>query len=143
MNAHAHDGKVRPHVAPALFYWGILGALVVLTAITVGVSYVDFGAGNTVIAMVVATIKATLVATFFMHLAHDKKFNSVILVMSFVFLGVFLFLTNEDISMRGVVDDASTTQRMPRTAEVAPSRFDGRKLVVAPHTGDHAAPAHH
>lgn len=154
MNAHAHahdshhdDGKVHAHVAPALFYWAIFAALIVLTVITVAASYVDFGAANTVIAVIIATVKAALVATFFMHLAHDKAFNSVILAMSFVFLGIFLFLTNEDVSTRGKLDDANGSHRLVRSGEVAPARFDGEKLLVAPHAESHgegheAAPAH-
>ena len=139
MNAHAHhdDGKVHAHVAPALFYWGIFAALIVLTFITVAVSYVDFGSANTVIAMLVATIKATLVASFFMHLSHDKPFNSIILVMSFVFLGIFIFLTDQDLSTRNNVDDANGSHRLVKTGEVAPARFDGEKLIVAPHVEGH------
>jgi cytochrome c oxidase subunit 4 len=141
--AHAHDshhddGRVHAHVAPALFYWGIFAALIVLTVITVGASYVDFGAANTVIAVIIATVKAALVATFFMHLAHDKAFNSIILVMSFVFLGVFIFLTNEDISTRNKLDEANGSHRLVRSGEMAPARFDGKKVVVAPHAEGHA-----
>ena len=146
MNAHAHehdDGKVHAHVAPALFYWGIFAALIVLTVITVGASYIDFGAANTVIAVLIATVKAALVATFFMHLAHDKAFNSIILVMSFVFLGIFIFLTNEDISTRNKLDETNGSHRLVRSGELAPARFDGEKVVVAPHGDGHeAAPEH-
>jgi cytochrome c oxidase subunit 4 len=140
MNAHAHehdDGKVHAHVAPALFYWGIFAALIVLTVITVGASYVDFGAANTVIAVLIATVKATLVATFFMHLSHDKAFNSIILVMSFVFLGIFIFLTDQDVSTRNSLDDANGSHRLVKTGERAPARFEGEKLIVAPHAEGH------
>jgi hypothetical protein len=37
------DGNVHVHIAKAQFYWGIFGALVVLTLVTVKVSYYDFG----------------------------------------------------------------------------------------------------
>jgi cytochrome c oxidase subunit 4 len=142
MNAHAHDshhddGKVHAHVAPALFYWGIFSALIFLTVVTVGASYIDFGAANTVIAVLIATVKAALVATFFMHLQHDKAFNSVILVMSFVFLGVFIFLTNEDVSTRNKLDEANGSHRYVKSGEIAPAHFDGQKLVVAPHAEGH------
>jgi cytochrome c oxidase subunit 4 len=43
----------------------------VLTAVTVYVSYVDVGMFNIVVAMGVASIKATLVALFFMHLKFE------------------------------------------------------------------------
>lgn len=147
MNAHAQhdanhdanhdDGKVHAHVAPALFYWGIFGVLIFLTFLTVAVSYVDFGAANTVIAVVVATIKATLVATFFMHLLHDKLFNSIVLVMSFVFLGVFLFLTSEDMSTRNQLDEANGARRYVVNGELAPAAFP-HTMIVAPHAEGHS-----
>ncbi len=141
MNAHAEhpdDGKVRPHIAPALFYWGIFGALIFLTVTTVAVSYVDFGAANTVIAVLVATVKAVLVATFFMHLAHDSLFNSIILCMAFVFLGVFVGLTYEDTSTRNQLDDANGAMIYVRTGEIAPAAFP-HKMIVAPHAAEHKA----
>ena len=52
----------------AAIYVSTLVALLILTAITVGASYIDFGSGNVVIALIIATIKATIVALFFMHL---------------------------------------------------------------------------
>ena len=67
---------MHAHVSSAQFYWGIFGALVFLTFLTVLVSYYDFGSANIVIAMAIATAKAGLVATFFMHLRHDNLFNT-------------------------------------------------------------------
>ena len=45
---------------------------------------------NIVVAMGVATIKATLVGLYFMHLRWDRPFNAIILVGSLLFLGIFL-----------------------------------------------------
>ena len=58
--------------------------------ITVGASYINFGSGNVVIALAIATVKATLVALFFMHLAEDKPVNAIIAIAGFMFLGIFL-----------------------------------------------------
>ena len=55
---------------------------------------------NVVIALTIATIKASLVALFFMHLIHDKVMNSIILVSSFIFLGVFVGFTYADQATR-------------------------------------------
>src|SRR5688572_32113176 len=57
-----------PHVLPLWVYLATWGALMVLTIITVAVSYVDIGAFNLIVALLVATIKATIVALMFMHL---------------------------------------------------------------------------
>ena len=63
----AHD-QVR-----AKGYLVIFGALMVLTVITVGVSYLDLPATPTVlVAIAIATAKATLVAMFFMHLKGER-----------------------------------------------------------------------
>jgi cytochrome c oxidase subunit 4 len=75
-------------------------ALLILTAITVAASYVDFGAGNVVIALLVASIKATLVALFFMHLRYDKPVEAVIALAGFLFLGIFLMFCLLDFDSR-------------------------------------------
>ena len=61
---------VRKHVK---LYIGVFGALAVLTVLTVAASTVDFGGStNVVIALVIATCKASLVAAIFMHLKWEK-----------------------------------------------------------------------
>jgi cytochrome c oxidase subunit 4 len=94
-SAHAVDpqAEARRHVVT-------LVTLLMLTAITVGASYIQFGAGNVVIALTIATIKATIVALFFMHLLHDKPVNAVIAVAGFVFLGIFLMFDFLDVGTR-------------------------------------------
>lgn len=55
-------------------YWGVFAALLVLTAVTVGVSYIHLPLFAAVLlAMVVASIKGGLVARYFMHLKGEKK----------------------------------------------------------------------
>ena len=75
------EHTVNPKAEAAL-YLRVLIALLVLTGITVGASYIHFGssAANVVVALTIATIKGTLVALFFMHLLHDKPVNAVIAV---------------------------------------------------------------
>jgi cytochrome c oxidase subunit 4 len=149
-HAHADDGMVHAHIAPTMFYIGVFAALIVLTVITVAVSYVDLGAANTVVAMVVATVKASLVAAFFMHLTHDKPFNTLCLVGSFVFLGIFFFLTNEDMSTRNRHDQEQDAHYLPSSGAIAPGGVAqetmNRLVGVAPAgsaAGGHSAPAHH
>ncbi len=92
---HAENPK-----AETLKYVATLVTLLILTAITVGASYINFGPGNVVIALFIATIKAIIVATIFMHLAHDKPVNAVIAVAGFIFLGIFLLFDFLDIDSR-------------------------------------------
>lgn len=111
-HGHGHDGHDHdePHVLPISVYLGIWGSLVVLTVITVAVSRFDFGSMNTVIAMLVATIKASLVALYFMHLRYDNKFNLIILVASLLFVSIFFTPTLTDLATRGALDPIKTRQ---------------------------------
>ena len=94
------------HVHGGLKIYGtILAALMTLTVITVAASYVHFGSGmiNVVIALGIATMKASLVALFFMHLRWDKPMNGIILLTGLAFLSVFLFFCFIDADTRDVV----------------------------------------
>ena len=86
--------------AEAAIYAKTLISLLILTGITVGASYINFGAFNVVVALTIATIKATLVALFFMHLLHDKPVNGLIAAAGFIFLGLFLMFTLLDFDTR-------------------------------------------
>lgn len=93
LQGHGDHSHSEPHVhgGPKM-YLGILGALLFLTVVTVGASLVNFGSGmaNVVIAMLIASIKASLVALFFMHLRWDKPMSAIIFCGTLFFLGLFL-----------------------------------------------------
>jgi cytochrome c oxidase subunit 4 len=83
------------------------GALIVLTVVTVGASYIDLGGSwNLVLALVVATLKAAVVALIFMHLFFDDKFHAVIFGSSLLFLGIFIGFTMMDTETRGRAEAA-------------------------------------
>ena len=63
-----------------------LTALLVLTFLTVAVSWIDFGALNLWIALLIAAAKATLVVLYFMHLRYEKPFNAVVLICALLFV---------------------------------------------------------
>lgn len=99
MAQHANEhGHAHNPAKDARTYTMVLGALLVFTFITVGASYIHFGSGiiNVIIAILIATIKASLVALFFMHLRHDKPMNSIIFLVSAGFLALFLIGTYGD-----------------------------------------------
>src|SRR4051812_46095433 len=79
------------------------GCLLFLTVVTVWIAHIDLGHLNFVIAMAVATLKAFLVAFFFMGLKYDHAENAMIFVTSFVFLAIFMILTSTDLFFRGDV----------------------------------------
>jgi cytochrome c oxidase subunit 4 len=97
--AAAHDahGHGLAHTTPVWLLFGILGALMVLTVLTVSVTSFDLGSqGNLVVAMIIATIKAALVVSFFMHLVWDKKLHLILFLTSVLFLVLFLSLSVND-----------------------------------------------
>jgi len=92
----AHDEHVAHNVSKHIRAYLMVGAtLITFTAITVFLSYVNFGTmkANVAVAMVVATFKAGLVAAIFMHLSNEKRMIYLILMFTaFFVLGLF-FLT--------------------------------------------------
>jgi cytochrome c oxidase subunit 4 len=131
VSAHApDDGRVHAHIATAQFYWGILGALVILTVLTVRVSYYDFGQANIIIALLIATMKASLVAAFFMHLRHDKLFNTIAFLAAFLFLALFILLTYDDIGKRGQIDPAYGGRFELRSGQAAPGGMPATSATI-------------
>jgi cytochrome c oxidase subunit 4 len=88
----ASDGHhpAGAHAVPKRVLLGVFGLLCVLTAITVGVSYIDLGPANIWIALFVAVIKGSLVVMYFMHLRWDSPFNGVILIAAMFFVALFI-----------------------------------------------------
>jgi cytochrome c oxidase subunit IV len=76
-------------------------ALLVLTATTVGAAFINLGPFNPVVALLIATIKATLVVLFFMHVkGASEKLTGAIVVSGFFFLGILLSLSLADYMTR-------------------------------------------
>ncbi|HWR83694.1 MAG TPA: cytochrome C oxidase subunit IV family protein [Candidatus Deferrimicrobium sp.] len=94
-----------PHILPLKVYLSVAVALLVFTVITVYISTLNFGPFNLVVAMIIAAIKATLVALFFMHLRYDSKLYMIIFVAAVMFLAVFIILTMFDTMARDKIYD--------------------------------------
>lgn len=95
-DTHGHDPHDFAHPFPV---WGLLAvffALVFLTIATVAQSHFDFGSYEVLVTMVIATIKASLVVLFFMHMAFEKSYNALIFVSSLLFVSLFLGFTLMD-----------------------------------------------
>jgi len=97
-DAHsAHDDHGLAHTMPVWMLVAVLGALMGLTILTVSVTNFDLGSeGNLVVAMLIATIKAGLVITFFMHLLWDKKFHLILFLTAILFVVLFLSMSITD-----------------------------------------------
>lgn len=91
MSEHSHsEGN---HVTGYKTYFIVWVLLMILTATTVYVSYLDFGTFNIVIAMVVASIKASVVALFFMHLKFEDKITWLFAIFPLVLLFLLISMT--------------------------------------------------
>ncbi len=87
--SHEEHGELA-HVASMKMLVGTFVALLILTVVTVAVAYVDVGSLNLVVALAVATIKASAVVLFFMHLRYDKPFHAVVFIGTLLFVVLFI-----------------------------------------------------
>jgi cytochrome c oxidase subunit IV len=90
------------HVSPKSTYYTIFGALMVLTAVTVGVAFINLGAMNFPVAIGIAITKATLVILFFMHAKYSSTLTKLFVATAFFFLFILLGLTMTDYLSRGM-----------------------------------------
>jgi cytochrome c oxidase subunit 4 len=134
------DGQVHAHISSTPFYLGIFGGLIVLTLLTVKVSYYDFGEANIIIALLIATMKAGLVAAFFMHLRYDKLFNTLTLLAAFLFLAIFILLTYDDLGVRAQQHvESYVSYKDGRSGELAPGGEPATSATSI--SGEEAPPA--
>ena len=89
------------HVVPTRTYYLIFLILMVCTAITVAVAFVDLGPLNNVVALGIATCKATLVILYFMHVRYATRLTGVVVVSGIFWLLIFVGLTLADYATRG------------------------------------------
>jgi len=75
-------------------------ALIILTGVTWGVSYVNLGMGNVAVALFIASVKAALVALFFMQLRYEKRIIWAFALFPLFFLALIIFGTLSDTLFR-------------------------------------------
>jgi cytochrome c oxidase subunit 4 len=91
------------HISPKSLYCTIFGALMVLTAVTVSAAFVELGILNFPVAIGIATIKATLVVLFFMHVKYSSGLTKLVVLCSLFFLFILLAETMMDYASRGMM----------------------------------------
>ena len=91
------------HIVSAKVYFLIFAALMVLTATTVWVAFIDLGILNDVVAMAIACTKATLVILYFRHVRYSDKLTRVFVASGFVFLLILLGFVLSDVMTRAWV----------------------------------------
>jgi cytochrome c oxidase subunit IV len=89
------------HIVRPPVYLAIFGALMVLTALTTGMSFIDLGVFNAVIALAIACVKASLVVLFFMHIHYSSR-----LLKLTVAAGLFTFMLLISLTMTDYISRA-------------------------------------
>ena len=85
-------------------YLAVFAALLVLTALTTAIAFVDLGGvGNVAVALSIAIVKAALVALYFMHLRYSSPLTVIFAGAGLFWLGLLIVLTLSDYISRGWV----------------------------------------
>ena len=101
MSSHSEAGAhgqhtFEEHVVPLSTYVAVFVTLMILTALTTGMAWVDMGRWNVVVALIIAVCKATLVVLFFMHAKYNKGLSRIVLVGAIFWLGIMITFTLSD-----------------------------------------------
>jgi cytochrome c oxidase subunit 4 len=88
-------------VVPIKVYAVTLAALLALTAATCAISFIDLGRMNVVAAVVIAFVKASLVALIFMHLRYSRGIMRIVMASGLFLLAILIALTMGDYLTRG------------------------------------------
>lgn len=78
----------------------IFASLMVMTGVTVGAAFIDFGPLNLIIAISIAVFKALLVILFFMHVRHRDHLTWIYVSAGFYWLLILIVLTMGDFLSR-------------------------------------------
>ena len=81
------------HIVSPKTYYKVFAALMVLLFLTVAAAEIDHAVLNTVIALVIAGIKALLIILIFMHVKYSSRLTQVLAVVGFVWLVLLLRAT--------------------------------------------------
>ena len=94
MHTPLHE-EAHPLV-PVRVYFAVWSALILLTALTVGVSLLDMKNVTVLVAMIIATTKATLVVMYFMHIRYEKPLYVAMIAAVLGTYAIFISLTFSD-----------------------------------------------
>jgi len=84
------------HVVPKRIYIAVWATLLAMTLITTLVAFVDLGRFNTVVALSIATFKASLVVLFFMGAKYSPRLTRVAIICGIFFLALLLAFSMVD-----------------------------------------------
>jgi cytochrome c oxidase subunit 4 len=89
------------HIVSSKMYYTIWIILLILTGLTAWVATIDLGPLNSVVALVIATAKATIVVLFFMHVKYtSEKLTKMVVISALFWLLILLALSMADYTTR-------------------------------------------
>ncbi|MCU1284868.1 MAG: caa(3)-type oxidase, subunit [Acidobacteriales bacterium] len=110
MTAHQQTEHQQPHhesvhhIGSLFTYALIFGALLIGTGLTVWAAFQNIEVGgislNAPIALIIATVKATLVVLYFMHVKDSSRLTKITVISGVFWLGILLTLTMTDFLTR-------------------------------------------
>lgn len=80
------------HVVPFKILAVVLGALLALTWLTVAATWIEMGSVNLWLALAIATLKASLIVLYFMHLRYDSPLYAIVFITALLFVALFVGL---------------------------------------------------
>jgi cytochrome c oxidase subunit 4 len=89
------------HVVPIKVYLAVFAALLLFTATTTAVAFVDLGPFNNLVALGIAGVKAALVVLYFMHVRYGTRITPLVLAASALWLVLLIGLSLSDYATRG------------------------------------------
>ena len=101
------------HIVSPKVYIVIFLALIIGTSLTTWAAFQNFGRFNIVIALAIATAKATLVVLYFMHARYSPKRTQLVIVCALFWLAIMLSLTLADYQTRKSSASLLTPSALP------------------------------
>jgi cytochrome c oxidase subunit 4 len=89
-NTTTHPEHTLAHPVPLRLLLAVYAALMFFTMLTYAATWVELGNFNIWLALLIAVIKAGLVAMYFMHLRWDSPFNGIVLIAALFFVALFV-----------------------------------------------------
>lgn len=108
-NHHSHDEV--GHIVPESLFLKVLIALLILTVVTVVAAQIDLGKWNIVGALMIATVKASLVIYFFMHGKYENKIIWTYILIPFILLAIMIGGVFTDDPFRSKPEPVQVTQQ--------------------------------
>jgi cytochrome c oxidase subunit 4 len=131
------------HVSPKALYVAVFSALLVLTAVTYLVSYANLGPASLPVAMLVASMKASLVIAFFMHLKYEDRTFAFMFATALLFVSIFFTFILYDLGASGELNEETSMEYKRSVDDAAEAIANPAPETVGDHSGGHGTASGH